>query len=347
MSSKIIGTLTSFRWQQWLVVAMFLLVAGFTAFKAVNMAREVIYLRTHHDEAIRGWMSVGYVAHSYRVPPDVLYLALSLPHDQPDRRPLRKIAHMQHRSMDEIRADLQNAIIVARPPVFITATSATTAATTTATARGKPRLRGVAMSLADQLLAALLLYGLPVIFGVALIAAVGAPLPTNMMLVAAGSFVKQGEMKLWQVIFVASTAAVLGDQIGYGVARQVGRRVVARIFRKAGGEDKIRKAEALTKRWGGPGIFFSRWLLTSLGPWINVTSGIADYPWRRFVLWVVLGEVLWAVLYVTLGYFFSDRVQAIAEVLGYLAWLIIGAIGSVILGWKILHYLRPQKSANA
>jgi membrane-associated protein len=88
-------------------------------------------------------------------------------------------------------------------------------------------------------------------------------------------------------------------------------------------------------------------LLTSLGPWINVTCGIADYPWRRFILWVVLGEVLWAVLYVTLGYFFSDRVQAIAEVLGYLAWLIIGSIVSVILGWKILHYLRSQKSVNA
>jgi membrane-associated protein len=342
MRSKIIGTMSTFHWQQWLVVAMFLMVAGFTAFKAVNMAREVIYLRTHHDEAIRGWMSVGYVAHSYRVPPDVLYLALSLPHDQPDRRPLRKIAHMQHRSMDEIRADLQNAIIVARPPVFITATTAT--ATTT---RAKHRLKGVALSLTDQLLAALLLYGLPAIFGVALIAAVGAPLPTNMMLVAAGSFVKQGEMTLWQVIFVASTAAVLGDQIGYGVARRVGRSLVARIFRKAGGEDKIRKTEALAKRWGGPGIFFSRWLLTSLGPWINVTSGIADYPWRRFILWVVLGEVLWAVLYVTLGYFFSDRVQAIAEVLGYLAWLIIGSIVSVILGWKILHYLRSQNSVNA
>jgi membrane protein DedA with SNARE-associated domain len=319
---------------------MFLLVAGFTAFKAVHMAREVIYLRTHHDEAIRGWMSVGYVAHSYRVPPDVLYLALSLPHDQPDRRPLRKIAHMQHRSMDEIRADLQNAIIVARPPVFITATTATA---TTATTRAKHRLRGVALSLTDQLLAALLLYGLPAIFGVALIAAVGAPLPTNMMLVAAGSFVKQGEMTLLHVIFVASTAAVLGDQIGYGVARWVGRRVVARICSKTGGADKIRKVEALAKRWGGPGIFFSRWLLTSLGPWINVTSGIADYPWRRFILWVVLGEVLWAVLYVTLGYFFSARVQAIAEVLSYLAGLIIGAIVSVILGWKTLHYLRSQK----
>jgi hypothetical protein len=50
------------------------------------------------------------------------------------------------------------------------------------------------------------------------------------------------------VIIVATAAAVLGDQIGYGVARLGGRRLVARISRRIGGEAKIRKAEALAKR---------------------------------------------------------------------------------------------------
>jgi hypothetical protein len=116
MRSKIISTVKTFRWQQWLVVAMFLLVAGFTAFKAVHMARKVTYWKAHRDEPIHGWMSVGYVAHSYRVPPYVLYLALGLPHKPPDKRPLRDIAKMQHRSMDEISTVLQNAIIHARAP---------------------------------------------------------------------------------------------------------------------------------------------------------------------------------------------------------------------------------------
>ncbi len=205
------------------------------------------------------------------------------------------------------------------------------------------------MNLTDQLLAALLLYGLPAIFGVTVIASVGAPLPASLMLVAAGSFVEQGEMKLWQVIIVASTAAVLGDQIGYGVARWVGRRLMARISRKRGRHTKTEKTEPPGKRGGGggPGIFFSRWLVTPLGPWLNVTSGIADYPWRRFVLWDVLGEVLWVVLCVMLGYIFSDRVQFVAEVLGNLAWVILGFIVAVILGWKITQYLRSQNSVNA
>src|SRR5882724_9809015 len=111
------------------------------------------------------------------------------------------------------------------------------------------------MSITDQVLAALLLYGLPVLFGVILVCSVGVPFPISLLLVAAGSFVEQGEMKLWQVIAVASVGAVLGDQIAYGLSRWGGRRVISRISRRIGVEAKIKKAEALTKRWSGAGIF--------------------------------------------------------------------------------------------
>ena len=103
VNSKIISTVKAFRWRQWLVLAAFVLIAGLTAGKAARMTREVIYWHAHRDEPIRGWMNVGYVAHSYRVPPHVLYLALGLPHKPPDKRPLRELAGAQHRSMDEIR----------------------------------------------------------------------------------------------------------------------------------------------------------------------------------------------------------------------------------------------------
>jgi membrane protein DedA with SNARE-associated domain len=198
------------------------------------------------------------------------------------------------------------------------------------------------MSITDQVLAALLVYGLPVLFGVTLICSVGIPFPISLMLVAAGSFVEQGDMKLWQVIAVASVAAVLGDQIAYGLSRWGGRRLINRISRRLGGETKIKQAETLTKRWGGAGIFFSRWLVTALGPWVNVASGIADYPWRRFLFWDVLGEVVWVVLYVGIGYAFSNRVQAIAEILGNLTWVIVGLIVAVILGWQLVRYVRPK-----
>jgi membrane-associated protein len=203
------------------------------------------------------------------------------------------------------------------------------------------------MSLTEQILAALLLYGLPVLFGVILIASVGLPLPVSFILVAAGSLSYQGEMKFWPIVVAASSAAILGDQIGYGISRWGGRRLVNRITNRFGGETKIKKAEALTKRWGGAGVFFSRWLVTELGPWINVTSGITGYPWKRFTFWGVTGEVLWVVLYVGLGYWFSDRVQYLVEILGNLAWVILGVIVTMILGWKVFRYLKPPQESRA
>jgi membrane protein DedA with SNARE-associated domain len=202
------------------------------------------------------------------------------------------------------------------------------------------------MTITDQVLAAFLVYGLPVLFGVILICSVGVPFPISLMLVAAGSFVEQGEMKLWEVIAVACVAAVLGDQIAYGLSRWGGRSLINRITRRIGGEVKIKQAEALTKRWSGTGIFLSRWLITAFGPWVNIASGIAAYPWRRFLLWDVLGQVLWVVLYVGIGYAFSNRVQAITEILGNLTWVVVGLIVTIILGWHVLRYVRPKPQAN-
>jgi membrane protein DedA with SNARE-associated domain len=198
----------------------------------------------------------------------------------------------------------------------------------------------------DQLLAALSVYGLPVLFAVIFIAAIGVPFPVSLLLVAAGSFVEQGEMQFLPVVLIASLAAIMGDQVGYVMARWGGRRVLSAVSRGVGGEAKVKKAEKFSRRWGVAGIFFSRWLVTGLGPWINLTSGLARYPWQRFLIWDVLGEVLWVALYVGLGYTFSDRVQTIADVLGNLAWVIVGLLAAAILGWKLRQYMRGESQAQ-
>ena len=196
------------------------------------------------------------------------------------------------------------------------------------------------MSITDQVLAALLVYGLPVLFGAIFICSAGFPFPVSLVLVAAGSFAQQGEMKLWQVIAVATVSAVLADNAEYSLARWGGRRLIDRISRRIGGEARIQQAESFTRRWSGAGIFLSRWLVAALGPWVNLTSGIAAYPWQRFLFWDLLGQLLWVAIYVIMGYVFSDRVQAMVEVLGNLAWVIAGLILTAILGWNLVRYVR-------
>ncbi|MEO6392057.1 MAG: DedA family protein [Pyrinomonadaceae bacterium] len=202
------------------------------------------------------------------------------------------------------------------------------------------------MSFTDQILGALSLYGLPVLFVSIFLASVGVPfIPISLMLVAAGSFAAQGTMTFWQVILVGTLAAIIGDHVGYGVSRWGGRKMVRKITNRVGGQSKIEKAEALAKKWGGAGIFLSRWLITSLGPWLNVTSGIAKYPYGHFLFWDVTGEVLWVFLYVTLGYIFSDRVQYLAELPGNLGFALLAFFVAILLGWQLVKYLRSEPEA--
>ena len=144
----------------------------------------------------------------------------------------------------------------------------------------------------------------------------------------------------------ASAAAVLGDQIGYALGRWGGHRITRGIVRRKNGEAKMAQARAFTERWGDAGIFFSRWLVTPLGPWLNLTSGLTGYSWRRFFVWDILGESLWVILYVLLGKFFSGRVQALLDILGNLAWVIVGLVAATIVGWQLIRYLRPVKHAS-
>jgi len=97
--------------REWLLSLLFLLVLIVTGLFAVRAVRRATYWHEHRDEPIRAWMSVHYVARSYRVPQPILYQSISaepIPHD---RRPLREIAREQNRSVDTLFSELQQAII--------------------------------------------------------------------------------------------------------------------------------------------------------------------------------------------------------------------------------------------
>ena len=103
-------------WHQWLLITLFLVALFFTGLFGFRAVRRAIYWHNHRDEPIRSWMSVPYVAHSYRVPTHVLNQAIGLPPMQRDRRPLREIAREQNRPVETLISELQDAIIHSRPP---------------------------------------------------------------------------------------------------------------------------------------------------------------------------------------------------------------------------------------
>lgn len=99
-----------FGWKQWILLVGFTLVVAITSLFVVRTVRRVNYWRVHHDEPIRPWMSLPYVAHSYRIPPHILYEALDITPVPRDRRPISQIAKDLNRPVDEVVIDLQNTI---------------------------------------------------------------------------------------------------------------------------------------------------------------------------------------------------------------------------------------------
>ncbi|MGC9945068.1 MAG: DedA family protein [Bryobacteraceae bacterium] len=195
----------------------------------------------------------------------------------------------------------------------------------------------------EQILAAFAQYGSPVLFAVVTIASIGVPLPVSLLLIVTGSLVAQGVMPMWWAIALATAGSVIGDQVGYAIGRWGGAALVARFGGMLGGPPRIAAAEAHARRWGGPGVFLTRWLVTPLGSLINFTSGIAEYPWMRFLLWDALGEALGAAIYIVLGRVFSDRVLELDAALGDFTWTILALAAAVALGWMLWQYLRRQK----
>ncbi|MGH9759988.1 MAG: hypothetical protein ACREDR_05605 [Blastocatellia bacterium] len=112
MKDRITKTLKGFNWLQWLVLFAFALVVGLTGVEIYRAVTATHHFRHHRDEPIRGWMTVPLVAHSYHIPPHVLYQALGVPPPptHPDKRPLRMIAREQNRSMEQVRQILEDAI---------------------------------------------------------------------------------------------------------------------------------------------------------------------------------------------------------------------------------------------
>lgn len=189
-------------------------------------------------------------------------------------------------------------------------------------------------------------HGAAALFGILVANCLGVPFPTSLLLLALGSFVGQGEMALWPLLAAGIAGAVVGDQAGYLIGRMGGRVVTNRLARRPQAAAAVAKAEKLVWRWGGVGVFFSRWLLSPLGPWVNLATGMTRYPWARFAVWDFLGLSVWIGLYLGLGMVFSRSVQNLADLLGSLTWLLIFGVLTVLLGWRLLRRLRQATMAR-
>lgn len=107
------------------------------------------------------------------------------------------------------------------------------------------------------------------------------------------------------VLLCAFVAAVAGDQVGYVFGRKVGpalfSRPDSRIFRQA----NVQKAHAFFARHGAKTIVLARFvpIVRTFAP---IVAGVGQMRYRTFLMFNLIGGLLWAVGVTTLGYFLGE-----------------------------------------
>jgi len=198
----------------------------------------------------------------------------------------------------------------------------------------------------ESILALVPTYGLPFLFGIAVLAAFGVPVSSSLALLVAGAFIASGELPFVQSYLTALTGAILGDQIGYQLGLRAGKVVEDRLGRRPKHAAQISRAKALITRFGGVGVFLTRWLMSPIGPITNIVCGATNMRWIRFTAWDFFGEVLWAGIYIGIGYAFHGNLEEMATLLGGAGWFMIAALVALGMGIRVVLVLRQHRIAN-
>ena len=190
-------------------------------------------------------------------------------------------------------------------------------------------------------------YGVPLLFCVTLLSCLAVPIPSSLLMLATGGFAAAGDLSLPAVAAAAFCGAIIGDNLGYWIARGLGGRLSDWLSKRPKRAALRTKSEAFMNKWGGSSVFFSCWLVAPLGPYINYVSGLSRYSWPRFALWGAAGEVFWVGIYVGLGYTFADNITQISSLLGNISGFLAAAVVAIGLGTWLLHAskVRAHKTA--
>jgi membrane protein DedA with SNARE-associated domain len=165
----------------------------------------------------------------------------------------------------------------------------------------------------------------------------GLPVPGETILLLA-SFLAYSEHKLalpW-IIVVGVCAATLGDNLGFAIGSYGGRPLLERYQKVLRIRPSvIARGEELFARYGAATIFVARFI-AGLRIIAGPLAGVLRMPWRKFLVFNLLGAVLWVSVIASVGYLFGKHWDALVDLLqdANLVVLIVVAVVCVFFWWK-------------
>lgn len=129
-------------------------------------------------------------------------------------------------------------------------------------------------------------------------------LPGDSLLFAAGAIAAIGILNIWILIGLLCVAAFLGDSVNYSIGKFFGKKAFEKDYRLIKKEYLIRTHNFYEKH-GGKAIIIARFvpIIRTFAPFI---AGIGTMNYGKFILYNLVGGILWVFICAFGGYFFGN-----------------------------------------
>lgn len=169
-------------------------------------------------------------------------------------------------------------------------------------------------------------------------------LPGDSLLFAAGAISAFGSLNIVFVTFLLSIAAIIGDTVNYWVGHFLGQKIVDNPKIRFINQEHIDKTEQFFKKYGGKTIILARFvpIVRTFAPFV---AGVGTMNYSRFILFNLLGGVLWVSTFTLSGFFFGN-IPFVQENFHYVILVIIVLSVLPVLREYIQHRKRLYKLSD-
>ncbi len=162
------------------------------------------------------------------------------------------------------------------------------------------------------------------------------PVPSEAVMPFAGFLVANGTFRFWRVVFFANLGTLVGSLLSYYIGLKGGRFFLEKYGKYfLVHKDDVAWSEKFFQKNGEKAIFIAR-LIPVVRHIISVPAGIAKMNLKRFILYTLLGGMVWNTFLLLIGIKLEKHwtlIQNYTRVLDvFVIFLIIGAI--IFFVWK-------------
>jgi len=166
-------------------------------------------------------------------------------------------------------------------------------------------------------------------------------LPGDSLLFAIGAFTARGAFDLWAIMGTLVLAAFLGDTINYSIGKFFGPKIFGKENSFWFNKKNLDKAHSFYEKYGAKTIILARFvpIVRTFAPFV---AGIGEMNYRKYMIYNIVGAVLWVCSFTVLGFFFGNLpiIQQNFKLV-ILAIIIISVIPAIV------EYVREKKKLSS